>query len=191
MERHLERRTDAQLLADRRRPEDAFAAFYRRHKGPVLRYVASRGLDPHVAADVVSATFFAALRSRRRYRPRNPTALPWLLTIATTQIADAARRDRRDDRLNRRIAAHEPPPLSAADTDGYAALVAGEEPFVRALARLPDDQRSAVERRVLHDVDYPELAAELGVSQAAARQRVSRGLQRLRDTTPPLHDQEV
>lgn len=191
MEHRHEHRTDAQLLSERRRPEEAFAVFYRRHKDPLLRYVASRGLDPHEAADVVSATFFAALRARRRYRPQNPTALPWLLTIATAQIADQSRRDRREDRLQRRIASHDPPPLTAADVDGYAALLAGEEPFVRALARLPDDQRSAVERRVLHDVDYPQLAAELGVTQATARQRVSRGLQRLRDSTPPLHDPEV
>ncbi|MEV4419168.1 sigma factor [Patulibacter sp. NPDC049589] len=145
MDTSFERRTDARLLSERRRPEDAFAAFYRRHNDAVMRYVASRGLDPHAAADVVSATFFAALRARRRYRPQNPTALPWLLTIATSQIADSARKDRRDDRLQRRIVAHDPPPLTDADTAGYAALVAGEEPFTKALGRLPDDQRSAVQ----------------------------------------------
>lgn len=191
MDRSFDGHTDAQLLSERRRPEDAFAAFYRRHKDAVLRYVASRGLDPHTAADVVSATFFAALRARRRYRPQNPTALPWLLTIATSHIADGARKDRRDDRLHRRIATHDPPPLTDADTSGYAALLADEEPFTEALERLPDDQRSAVRRRVLHDVDYPQLADELGITQAAARQRVSRGLQRLREATPPLHDSEV
>jgi RNA polymerase sigma-70 factor (ECF subfamily) len=186
-----ERRSDAQLLSERRRPEDAFAAFYRRHKDAVMRYVASRGLDPHAAADVVSSTFFAALRARHKYRAVNDTALPWLLTIATAQIAERSRKDRRARRLHRHIATHDPPPLSSADTEGYAALLAEEEPFVEALERLPEDQRSAVQRRVLHEVDYPQLAAELGISQAAARQRVSRGLQRLRDAAPPLQDSEV
>jgi RNA polymerase sigma-70 factor (ECF subfamily) len=49
-----------------------------------------------------------------------------------------------------------------------------------ALAALGDAERRAVELRVLDDLDYAEVARELGVSPAAARVRVSRGLARLR-----------
>lgn len=45
---------------------------------------------------------------------------------------------------------------------------------------LPDEQRSAVHGRVLEDRGYDELALAAGVSPAAIRQRVSRGLALLR-----------
>jgi RNA polymerase sigma-70 factor (ECF subfamily) len=49
------------------------------------------------------------------------------------------------------------------------------------LAELPDDQRVAVRGRVLEDRDYDEMAAAEGVSPAAVRQRVKRGLAVLRE----------
>jgi RNA polymerase sigma-70 factor (ECF subfamily) len=48
------------------------------------------------------------------------------------------------------------------------------------LADLPADQRDAVVAHVVDDRGYPELAGELHTSEAAVRQRVSRGLSTLR-----------
>jgi RNA polymerase sigma-70 factor (ECF subfamily) len=53
------------------------------------------------------------------------------------------------------------------------------EALVEALAGLPDDQREALRLRVIDGLAYPEVAARLGCADAAARQRVSRGLRRL------------
>ena len=60
-------------------------------------------------------------------------------------------------------------------------LLESEEAVVEAwLADLPPEQRDAVRRRVLDEASYAEIAGELQISQAAARQRVSRGLAALR-----------
>jgi DNA-directed RNA polymerase specialized sigma24 family protein len=48
------------------------------------------------------------------------------------------------------------------------------------LAELPGDQREAVIAHVVDDRGYPELADSLQTSEAAVRQRVSRGLATLR-----------
>jgi DNA-directed RNA polymerase specialized sigma24 family protein len=48
------------------------------------------------------------------------------------------------------------------------------------LAILPSDQREAVAAHVLEDRGYAELADELHTTEAAVRQRVSRGLATLR-----------
>lgn len=45
---------------------------------------------------------------------------------------------------------------------------------------LPGDQRDAVRGRVIEELGYEELADPSGVSQAAVRQRVARGLAALR-----------
>jgi RNA polymerase sigma factor (sigma-70 family) len=49
-----------------------------------------------------------------------------------------------------------------------------------ALAALPEAQREAVLRRVLAEEPYPAIAADVGCSEQVVRQRVARGLARLR-----------
>jgi RNA polymerase sigma-70 factor, ECF subfamily len=44
---------------------------------------------------------------------------------------------------------------------------------------LPPDQRAALELRVVQQLDYDEVAGRLGISQNAARLRVSRALRSL------------
>jgi RNA polymerase sigma-70 factor (ECF subfamily) len=51
---------------------------------------------------------------------------------------------------------------------------------LQLLESLPEDQRLAINGRVVHDLDYAELAASLSCSQSLVRQRVSRGLRTLR-----------
>jgi RNA polymerase sigma factor (sigma-70 family) len=59
-------------------------------------------------------------------------------------------------------------------------LVAGGAWLSEVLAGLPADQRDAIRARVLDDRDYDEIASELETSSLVIRQRVSRGLARLR-----------
>jgi len=48
-----------------------------------------------------------------------------------------------------------------------------------AVRLLPPDQRAALELRVVQQLDYDEVAGRLGISQNAARLRVSRALRAL------------
>ena len=66
------------------------------------------------------------------------------------------------------------------------------------LRALPADQRAAVRARVIDGLDYSEAADVLGCSEMVVRQRVSRGLRRLRasggpamSTLPQLRDSVV
>lgn len=55
----------------------------------------------------------------------------------------------------------------------------------RELGRLPDDQRAAVRLRVVDELSYAEVAAQMEITPEAARTRVSRGLRTLaRGLTP-------
>lgn len=63
------------------------------------------------------------------------------------------------------------------------ALADAQDPanaLLAALEALPATQREAVRAHVLHDLSYQELAHRLGVPAATVRQRVSRGLTRIR-----------
>jgi RNA polymerase sigma factor (sigma-70 family) len=50
-----------------------------------------------------------------------------------------------------------------------------------AMSRMSTSERAAVELRVVGELEYSEIAAQLGCSEGAARTRVHRGLARLSD----------
>jgi RNA polymerase sigma factor (sigma-70 family) len=172
-----ERRRDATLLADG--SADAFADFYRRHFDVVLGYCARKGLDADEAADVVAETFAAAWVARTGYRPRRGRAEAWLLGIAGHKLADRARRWNRDRSTQQRLEL-ERVRLTADDYRDYAEVRDAVGRAGEALDELPHEQRAAVHGRVIDETDYSTLARRHGVSEATARQRVSRGLAALR-----------
>ena len=163
---------DAQLLTSRSQVAERFTCFYRRHVDAVLAYYASRGLDAESAADLTAETFAAAYAARRRYRPRGPTARAWLLTIAARRQVDATRRWSREQRAIERLRIARPA-LDEHDASAYAELEA-------ALHALPEDQRAAVQARIVEELPYDEVAQRSGTSEPAARQRVHRALVEMR-----------
>lgn len=58
--------------------------------------------------------------------------------------------------------------------------LAGDVEVAAFVDELPEDQRTAVTARVVDEREYEEIAAELQISTAGARKRVSRGLAALR-----------
>jgi RNA polymerase sigma-70 factor (ECF subfamily) len=167
--------TDEQLLASRE-TED-FAAFYDRHARTVLGYFARRTSDPQVAADLTAETFAAAIAAQHRYVPTDAPALAWLFAIAARRLADHHRRGAVDRRMRRALAMRTP---RLTPEDAALVRVLADDAAHVLLAELPAEQRDAVQAHVLDERTYPELAASLQLSEAAVRQRVSRGLAALR-----------
>jgi RNA polymerase sigma factor (sigma-70 family) len=172
--------TDASLLGDRVDPGASFDRFYRRHFSALLRFIASRGLSADDAADAVAETFIAALRQRYQYRAKYPTARPWLFAIARNKIADCQRvasGERRREEALRTFDIE----LTGRDRGTFDALPAFvDDGSALLLEGLSSPQRAVIERRVLQDRDYAEIAAELGISEPATRLHASRGLGTLR-----------
>ncbi|MEA2382944.1 MAG: hypothetical protein QOH72_2915 [Solirubrobacteraceae bacterium] len=173
--RPLTTRTDEDLLVSD--DPEAFGVFYDRHARALLAYFARRTADPEVAADLTAETFASALVARRRFRPGGPPAAAWLYTIAGRRLADFHRRGRVDERVRRSLAMERRP---ISDEDAVAIRLLADETATVLLGDLPPEQRAAITARVVDDRDYTELAAALQRSEAAVRQRVSRGLQTLR-----------
>ena len=167
--------TDEDLLGSDD-PED-FGVFYDRHIRALLGYFARRTGDPEVAADLAAETFASALVARRRFRPGGAPAGAWLYTIAHRRLADYHRKGRVDDRLRRSLAMERRP---VGDDDARMIRMLGDDTATTLLAALPGDQRDAIAAHVVGDRGYGEVAVELHLTEAAVRQRVSRGLRTLR-----------
>jgi RNA polymerase sigma factor (sigma-70 family) len=163
--------TDAELLALTPGEPEAFAIFYRRHSRAVLAYVRRRAV-PSDVGDLVAEVFATALVHCRRYDPARGAAGAWLTGIAANLLADAARRGAVEARMCRRLGIRRP----VLEETALEFDAGGQE----LLASLPDEQRVAVEARVLHDKGYEQIALEQSVSPQVVRKRVSRGLGALR-----------
>jgi RNA polymerase sigma-70 factor (ECF subfamily) len=151
---------------------------YRDHARRLAGYLMRATGDAEVAADLTAETFAAALVARERYRPELGAPSTWLYGIAAHKLGDWRRRGYAEDRARRRLGI-ERPALTEHDLSEFSRL-ADEVTVVELLDDLPADQRSAVRARLLDDRDYGEIATTEGVSEAAIRQRVSRGLAGLR-----------
>ncbi|WP_205697182.1 RNA polymerase sigma factor [Conexibacter sp. SYSU D00693] len=181
--------SDDELLQAADRDPEAFAAFYRRHAAGVLAFCLRRTRDPETAADLVAETFALALEGCHRFRSDRGPAAGWLYGIARIQCARLHERGAVEARARRRLGV-ERPALGEADLARLDALARRPE-IDAALDELPDDQRDAVRARVVQELEYAEIAAGSGSSEAAVRQRVSRGLAGLRrrlSASPEEHE---
>ena len=159
---------------------EAFAIFYRRHRGLVVGYLRQRVSEPEHAFDLTAETFAAALVALRRYRPAEGAAAAWLLGIARNKLLESLRRGRVEARARTRLAME---PIAVDDEDLLAIeaqAVAGKASLERLLESLPQDQLAAIRARVLDEREYDDIARELQSSPQVIRQRVSRGLRTLR-----------
>jgi RNA polymerase sigma-70 factor (ECF subfamily) len=162
-------------------PKD-FVPFYREEAEAVLLFLARRTLDGEVAVELTAETFAQAWRGWSRVRVDSREEMrAWLFTIARRQLGRFLQRGRAQRTAVRRFGIQMPnvheDDLSAIEDAahlGDARLgLAGE------LERLSEEQRDALQLRVVEEMPYAEVARRLGVSEPAARARVSRGLRTL------------
>jgi RNA polymerase sigma-70 factor (ECF subfamily) len=158
--------TDAELLAAARTDASAFRAFYERYAERVHGYHLRRTRDPEAALDLTAETFAQAWLSRRRFRDRaGGTAGPWLFAIARNVLVGSVRKRQLEQKACERLGL-----LAEAQV----------EPDQTWLDDMLDDVPDAVRLRVVDELEYEDVARELGTTPAAARVRVHRGLTSLR-----------
>jgi len=142
-----------------------------------LRGVARALVGAEAAADLAQEVHLAAARGAAPGE-RGPRRA-WLRTVARRIATRRAAREAKR-RLIETEAGAERAAASAEPADLAAERVALQKRLAEALARLAPDDRALLVRRHFDGLSAPELAAELDVSPAAARQRLVRATDRLR-----------
>lgn len=158
-----------------------------REHGPLVHRTLLRVVGPGEADDCWQETFVAALGAYPRLRP-DSNVRGWLLTIAHRKAVDALRRRTRDpapagDDLPD-APGRGPAPATTDPAEIVPDAVDAAHGVWAAVGRLPDKQRLAVAYRFGADLGYPDVAALLGTSEAAARRNVFEGLRTLRGRSP-------
>jgi RNA polymerase sigma factor (sigma-70 family) len=155
----------------------ALARLYDRH-GRVAYGLALRVVrDPALAEDAVQEAFLAVWRTAAGYREERGQASTWILMHVHRKAVDLVRREQR-----RRA---EPLPEATggiehgADEEAWSG--SRRELVLRALRRLPDEQREVLELAYYGGYTQSELAERLGVPLGTIKSRTFAGLARLRD----------
>lgn len=161
---------------------DDFARLYRRHAQSLLVFFQRRVHDPELATDLMADTYTMALDRRAQFRGESEEELSgWLWTIARSTLREHERRGDAARRSARRLG-RERRALSDREIERIeelAGIADLRDAVTRRMAELPAEQREALRLRVLEDLPYEQVAAELGLSVQSARARVSRALRRL------------
>lgn len=155
-----------------------FTALYRRHKRLVLHTAAAVLRDEHLAQDVLQDVFLYLAEHFAAIDTASPRKVERYLVLAA--------RTRAINLLHRRAreapAEGEPLPPREAAPPPPDALIEAEDAarLVSLVAELPPATRAVLEL-AMQGFETAEIAGLLGVTQAAARQRLVRGRRQLWD----------
>jgi RNA polymerase sigma-70 factor (ECF subfamily) len=148
--------------------ERAYAEFLRRAaclvRGFARRRIVRGGIDPE---DIVQETLLAIHVKRHTWRD-DGSVLPWLFAIARYKLVDAFRRQGRRTEI-------EIDEIADTFAAPEAETVSDRE-IHRALATLTPGQRSVVSAVTVDGHSIGETAETLGISEAAVRVALHRGL---------------
>jgi RNA polymerase sigma-70 factor (ECF subfamily) len=157
----------------------AFGVLFDRHAKAVYNHCFRLTASWAEAEDHLQATFLLAWRKRGEVRLERESALPWLLTVATNVVRNEQRSLMRRLKNLRRVG-EEPAVPDHADLvverlDDQRRM----KELLRAVARLPRNEREALALCVWAEVSYADAAAVLGIAEGSVRARVSKAKSKL------------
>jgi RNA polymerase sigma factor (sigma-70 family) len=158
----------------------AFDTLYRRHSGKVYGFLRKRLSRREEVDEVFQQVFTKLHASRSQYDPSYPFT-QWMFVMTKTVLLDHWRKSKRtEDQPMESDPALSASFKNAAASEAYAGAAALNDSQLSAFSGLSQEQRRAVELRVIDEASYEEIAHKLKRSEESVRQLVSRGLKRLR-----------
>ncbi len=149
-----------------------FQALCQSLRPDLLRFAFWLSRDRALAEDVVQETMLRAWKAQDSLQDE-AAAKPWFLTIVRREYARSFERKRFVTLDVEELIAKEEPMLAASDDEDMAEMRA-------ALFKLPDEYREPLVLQVLMGYTTAEIAAELGLTNAAVLTRLFRARHRLR-----------
>ena len=174
---------DEQRCIDRvlRGEVNAFGPLVERYQKPIFNLMYRMAGSSDKAADLTQETFIRAYEKLERFHP-GKRFFPWLYSIGLNLARDFARKNNSNPETGSTL---NPDSLSGCNSPGdQHELMCDSLEFLRleiALDKLPVIYREALILRYHDECSMGDIAAALNLSLSAAKMRVHRGLDMLRE----------
>jgi RNA polymerase sigma-70 factor (ECF subfamily) len=173
----------ALMTAYRDGDANAFEILYRRHKGPVYRYLLRQCNNPAIAEEIFHEAWLGLIKAKDRYEP-TAKFTTYLYHLAHNRLIDYYRRqaagipisydDDPDPLMERQADVAEHEPENELDRQRLAKKLLG------LIADLPDAQREAFLLREEAGMSIEEIAVATGVNAETAKSRLRYAVAKLR-----------
>jgi RNA polymerase sigma-70 factor (ECF subfamily) len=173
----------ALMAAYRGGDANAFEILYRRHKGPVYRYLLRQCNNPAIAEEIFHEAWLGLIKAKDRYEP-TAKFTTYLYHLAHNRLIDYYRRqaagipisydDDPDPLMERQADVAEHEPENELDRQRLAKKLLG------LIADLPDAQREAFLLREEAGMSIEEIAVATGVNAETAKSRLRYAVAKLR-----------
>lgn len=156
-----------------------------RHQGPIFNVVLRTVRDRGIAEDVTQDAFVRAWKSVGQFRGGNVRG--WLMRIAINRAYDVLRSQKRRPTSSLDALDYEPVSewstnaTKTEDPEAFSARSELADVLEQVLARLPDDQRTALLLVDLQGFSYEEAAGIMAVAPGTIKSRISRARARMRE----------
>jgi RNA polymerase sigma-70 factor (ECF subfamily) len=170
------------------------STLYEEHADAILKFAMRRSFDAQISVDIVGETFAVAFEKRKKYRGTTDAEVSaWLFGIASNLLKMYFRSGAIERRAMEKLGVDQTtvPPEEFERIESLAGSAELRGVVRDALSDLSGEQRDAVQLRVVEELPYPDVAAQLAVTEDVARARVSRGLKKLREQLEAVRLTEV
>ena len=166
----------------------AFETLYRRHRGPLYRFLLRQLGDTATAEELFQDVWMRVIDFRGRYQARAKFS-SWVYAIAHTRLMDFYRANGKARFLDQEQAEEALDALPAEDPPADVLIdnKRAAERLLAALSELPEAQREAFLLQQEGDLSVEEIGAATGVSRETAKSRLRYALAKLRaslETSP-------
>lgn len=159
--------------------KEKFGLLYEKYINKIYKFIYYRTFSPELTEDLVSQTFFKALRSLDSFRGENFSA--WLYQIARNNVIDHYRLKKDnisiEDVWNLR---------EEKDWEGDLDTKNKLEEVKKIIKNLDPRQQEIILMRVWEEIPYREIAQILGKSEGSCKMAFSRAIKELKEQMPVL-----
>ncbi len=157
------------------RDQKAFVEVFQYFGPRVKSFLMKSGADAALAEDCVQDVMTTVWRKAHLFDPTRASVSTWVFTIARNRNIDIARRQRRAEPEELGWG-----PQPEPEQTEVIGLQQETEQLGQALASLPKEQRTMVEKAYFGDLSHSEIAAETGLPLGTIKSRIRLALERLR-----------
>jgi len=175
---------------------EAFGRLYDEYYQPVFGFLYSRTGNSEVSKDLISETFFQALKNLHRYKPqKGATFKSWLFAIAVAQIGNYYRQRAK---LYEVTIEEAPEIVGHDDFRPDLAYVMGEDAedlqekvvlLRRVMKQLNQKQQNILTLRFFSKMSIPEIATTMRMKEGTVKSHIHRAIKKLQTlmTAVPLN----